>query len=311
MQDDDRHVAIVRDVLAAASLPQPTCMERAREGIGNHVYFADDVVVRLGTGSDAAKFPRAVAVMRAAAATVAVPEIIFEDCSCADFPVPVMVLARVPGHTLSQVWPTLKEDDRLELVSAVASQLSRVHRIDPNEVPDAGFSSPWWSDRVSRIERLLVELRPRPRFPDAWFESMARYVADHRDALTTAPPPAVLHNDVNWGNVLVVDDGVSALLDFDDALAGPPEEDWWQLVFRCVEADPPMAPERLRDLPEFDLSAPGTLERFKIGEIESALDLLTGELSWIDPDIAVTEARETYEEAFATDRYERLLDRLL
>jgi hypothetical protein len=103
---------------------------------------------------------------------------------------------------------------------------------------------------------------------------------------------------------------VTALLDFDDALSGPPEEDWWQLAFRSLKAAPPLAPDLLRELAEFDLGADGVLERFKIGEIQNVLDLLTGELSWIEPTTAVAEARETYEEAFTSDRYERLLDRL-
>lgn len=56
MQHADPHAALVRRVLEAASLPQPAQIRRVPEGIGNHVYFAEDVVVRLGTGSDAAMF---------------------------------------------------------------------------------------------------------------------------------------------------------------------------------------------------------------------------------------------------------------
>lgn len=310
VQHDDEYGALVRKVLAAASIPQPDRIERAREGKGNHVYFAGPVVVRIGTGSDAAMFPRAIAITRAAAPTLPVPEVLFEDCSRSAFPFPVMVLARVPGEPLSRLWPNLRDDQRIDHVAAIISQVSRLHGLDPATVTGAGFTDPWWRERVSRIERLLVDLRPHPRFPDAWFESMGRYLDAHRPTLADAPPAVVLHNDINWGNVLINNGQLTALLDFDDALCGPPEEDWWQLAFRCIEADPPVPPERLRELPGFDLGTDGALERFKIGEIQNALDLLTGQLSWVDPETAIVEARETYEEAFESDRYERLLDRL-
>ena len=296
--------------MAAAALPQAATIERALEGIGNHVYFAGDVVVRLGTGSDAAMFPRSVAMMRAAKPTVRVPEVLFADCSRARFEVPVMVLERMPGTTLKRLWPTLSAGERLDLIADVASQLGRLHAIDPTDVLGAGFTTPWWRERVSRIERLLAELRPHPEFPDAWFDTIARYVDEHRDALTSSPAAAPLHNDVNFGNVLVADGQVTALLDFDDALCGPPEEDWWQLVARCDEAVPPLPLELLPQIPEFDLSADGVLERFQIGEIQNTLDLLSGELSWVEPATAVLEARETYEATFESSEHERLLARL-
>ncbi len=304
------HPRLVRSVLEVASLPQLVEVERIKEGIGNHVYFAGDVVVRLGTGSDAAMFPRAVAVLRAAATTVAVPTVLFEDCSRSTFPIPVMVLARVPGLPLSNTWPTLTENQRFEMMAAVATELDRLHKLAPDQVPGAGFSSPWWRHRAARIERLLVELRATPGFQDEWFHAMARYFQEHRHTLLESPAACVLHGDVNWGNVLVLDGRVTALLDFDDALAGPAEEDAWQLVFRNNETDFPVPLHRFRDLPGFDLSAPGTLERFRIGEIQNILDLLSGELSWIDHDDALEDARETYRDAFLSDQHERLLERL-
>lgn len=304
------HPRLVRKVLEAASLPQPVEVERVKEGIGNHVYFAGDLVIRLGTGSDAAMFPRAVAVLRAAAATVAVPEVLFEDCSRSTFPIPVMVLARVPGLPLSRTWPTLTEDQRVKMMAAVATELDHLHRLAPDQVPGAGFSSPWWTHRVARIERLLAKLRSTQVFSSDWFDHMSRYFDSHRHTLVESPAACVLHGDVNWGNVLVAHGRITALLDFDDALAGPAEEDAWQLVFRNSETEVPVPLCRFRDLPGFDLSAPGTLERFRIGEIQNILDLLSGDLSWIEHDDALEDARETYRDAFLSDQHERLLDNL-
>lgn len=304
------HGRVVLEVLEAAGLPTGVRPQRARDGVGNHVYFAGDFVVRLGTGSDGVKFPRAAAVLRAAKGRVAVPDVVYEDCSGSTFEVPVMVLARVRGQTLSRVWTGLDDAARDRVLEAVAVQLDALHGLRPHDVPAAGFPSPWWSHRVERIERWLVELRPHPSFPTRWFDHMERYFEDHRAALVDAPPACVLHNDVHWGNVLVDAGRVTALLDFDDTLAGPPEEDAWALAFECEECQPTVALERLPALPGFDLTATGALERLRICEIENILELLTGDLTWVDPPTALADARETYAYAFDESHYSRMLARL-
>jgi aminoglycoside phosphotransferase (APT) family kinase protein len=305
------HERLARQVLDAAGLRQPDELVRAPEGVGNHVYLAGDVVVRLGTGSDAPVFPRAIAVLRAARGRVKVPEVIFSDCSQTHFPVPAMVLARVRGEPLSRTWPSMSADDRWRMVEAVAAELAALHTLGPDDVPDAGFASPWWGARVEKIERLMARLRPTAPIPAAWFEVMERHVADNASALVDAPAPCILHNDVNRENVLVAGGEVTALLDFDDAIAEPPEGDAWGLLFAAdLHVDPWTELRRLRELPGFDLSVPGVLERFRMAEVENILDLLTGELSWTSPEAAVEDARETYLETFASDGLERLMEQL-
>ena len=307
------HQLMARRVLQAAGLSSRGALTRAAEGIGNHVFLTADSVVRLGTGSDGAMFPRAAAILRAVGSKVAVPEVLYDDCSCATFPVPVMVLTRVAGEPLSRTWPTMAVDDRLHMLHIVAAELDRLHGLRPADVPGAGFTVPWWRARVDRIHELLHRLRGKAEIPAEWFDRMERYVADNEIALEEAPESCVLHNDVNWGNVLIANGRVAALLDFDDALAGPPEEDAWGLLFASeLDGDAPWTnPRELQQLPGFDLSTGGVLERFRIIQIADTLDLLSGELSWVAPEVAVDEAREIYRDAFMSDRYERLLERIL
>jgi aminoglycoside phosphotransferase (APT) family kinase protein len=304
--------ALVRGVLEAARLPQPAAITRALEGVGTHVFFAGEAVVRLGTGSDAVNFPRTVAILEAARDTVAVPRVLFADLERTSFPFPVVVLAYVPGVPMSHRWAEVSGAERIALLAQVVDQLSRLHRLDPASLgPAADFRSPWWVDRVSRIERLLPVARRRTDFPRRWVDDMAAYVDAHRDSLSAAQPACVLHNDVTWGNIIVHDERVVALIDFDDALAGPPEEDWWQLVFRTWESEPPVPLAIVRELHCLDDAGPEMLERLKISEIQAALELLSGELSWIDDETALAEARETYETAFMStffeDRFAQLL----
>lgn len=303
------YLTLARDVVSAANLPQPRHIERVGHGIANHVYIAGDLVIRFGTGSDASGFPRAVAVLRAAENIVRVPRVIYEDCQCAMVPVPVMIVERMPGEPLARLWPTWDERSKLSILEAMAEMLHALHGLRPADVPAARFSTPWWKERAERIERLLVALRPTPGIPDPWFDRMSSYFDEHRAALTDSPVACIVHNDVTLDNILVSRGNVTALLDFDCVLAAPAELDWWGLLFASDNFDPWVEPSRLQRLPGFDLSAPGVLERFRIGEIESLLDLLSGELSWIEPAEALQEAHETFQDAFLSDHYDRLLER--
>lgn len=309
-QRDDLVDSVVYPTLEAAALPRPDRVRRVAEGVGNHVYFAgEDLVVRVGTGTDGAKFPSAVAVLQAAAPTVRVPEVLYADTSGRALRYPVMVLRRLRGTPLSRSWPALDVARRVAALEQVAGELERLHAIAPAAVPGAGFPDPWWTSLVALIDGELARHRDAGSFPAGWLDRMARYLADHHDALTGAPPPGVLHGDVNWGNALFDGDRLTGLIDFDEAHAGPAEEDAWCLLFATeLETERWMPLARLRDLPGFDLSAPGALARYRIGEIENILLLLSGTLSWKTPEAAREDAFETFRDAFESERIAYLLE---
>ena len=224
-----------------------------------------NLVVRVGTGTDGAKFPSAVAVLQAAAPTVRVPEVLYADTSGRALRYPVMVLRRLRGTPLSRSWPDLDVASRVAALEQVTGELERLHAIAPAAVPGAGFPDPWWASRVALIDGELARHRDAGSFPAGWVERMARHLADHRDALTGAPPPGVLHGDVNWGNALFDGDRLTGLIDLDESHPGPAEEDAWGVLFATeLETERWMPLARLRDLPGFDLSAPGVLARYRI-----------------------------------------------
>jgi len=302
---------VVHPALESAGLPRPDLVERVREGVGNHVYLAGDAVVRVGTGSDGARFPAAVAVLQAAAPEVRVPEVLYSDTSCRAVPFPVMVLRRLAGTPLSRTWPRLEVAGRVAALEQIARELERLHAIPAAEAPGAGLSEPWWGSRVAFIERELARHREARTFPSEWLARMERHLAQGRDALIAAPRAGLLHGDVAWSNVLFDGEQLTGLIDFDDTQSGPAEEDAWQLLFETrLESERWMPLSRIRELPGFDLSAPGVLARYLIGETESVLLLLTGTLSWKTPQAASEDAIETYRDAFESDRIPRLLEAL-
>jgi Ser/Thr protein kinase RdoA (MazF antagonist) len=301
---DDLVTNVVYPTLEAAGLPRPGRVVRVALGVGNHVYFAgDDLVVRVGTGTDGSKFPAAIAVLRAAAGRVRVPVVLYEDVTRRRLAYPVMVLERLAGEPLSHGWPELEPQGRMAVLEGVTAELDRLHALPAQ-------AEPWWQRRVAYIERELRRHREAATFPAAWLDRMERYTDDHRDVLASAPRVGWLHGDVGWSNVVV--DGVRCgLVDFDETRTGPAEEDSWQVLFETgLETTRWMPLAGLRALPGFDLSSPGVLERFLLREIENIFLLLSGTLSWKTAEAAREDARTTYREAFETDRFARLLEQL-
>ncbi|MEM6996807.1 MAG: phosphotransferase [Myxococcota bacterium] len=311
MRDGEDSEGLARRVLEAAGLPQPRTLPRARDGIANHVYLADDAVVRLGTGSDAAHYGRSVAVMRAAArATLAVPEVLFSDLTQTRVPVRVMVLARAAGVPLRRRWADLNRSQRLSMMHAVAEQAQRLHAIDMSEFEAAALPSPWHATMMAELDGWLSTLPETGEFPRAHFEVLRRCVEADRATLDV-PRVVVAHNDLHWGNIIVDGPRLTALLDFDDTMAGPPELDAWGLLrAAALDDDPWIDPRALTALPDFELDAPGVLARARLFEAHGICEHLSGRLSWTTPAESLADALESFDDTFVARRTERALDAL-
>ena len=152
----------------------------------------------------------------AAAAGIPVPALVATGDGSDAVGTPHLVLARLEGETL----PTrLLRDDRFAAARAglaheLGRVLARIHAIDPVEVGSL--------ERVDdRLGRLRAEHdsfdEPRPTI-----EAGLRWLADHPP---TDVAPAVVHGDFRHGNLLVGEDGLRGVLDWELAHVGDPRED--------------------------------------------------------------------------------------
>lgn len=162
-------------------------------------------------------------VVRAAGeAGAPVPELIdarrSEDGSC------MMVLAAVEGETIAR---KIQRDDRFavartRLVADLGRALASIHRgLDP-----AGLPGLVEVDQLSEYTAMLDLLgQPHPVL-----ELVRNWLIDHRPASTRT---SVVHGDFRLGNVIVADDGLAAVIDWELAHLGDPMED---LGWLCVKA---------------------------------------------------------------------------
>lgn len=188
---------------------RPLVLQRARPGSTNES----------GMGTEAS-------VLRAAAAAgVPVPTVRACDDWRDDRPLgpAYMVVDRLPGESIARriLREPALERARARLAGQCGRALAGIHGIDPARVPGLEDTDP-----LVRYREVLDEHgQPHPAFELAF-----RWLADHR-------PPAtgrtVVHGDFRNGNLLVGEEGLVAVLDWELAHIGDPLED---LGWLCVRA---------------------------------------------------------------------------
>jgi aminoglycoside phosphotransferase (APT) family kinase protein len=134
-----------------------------------------------------------------------------------------MVLEAVEGETIAR---KILRDDRFavargRLVAQLGDAAARIHRIDPAALPALESV-----DQIASYSELLDALgQPHPVL-----ELVRNWLIEHRPPTS---PGRVVHGDFRLGNVIVGDDGLRAVVDWELARIGDPMED---LGWLCVKA---------------------------------------------------------------------------
>jgi aminoglycoside phosphotransferase (APT) family kinase protein len=167
---------------------------------------------------------REAALMRAAGtAGVASPTVIAAGEDHPDIGGDFVVMNRVDGETIPR---KILRDERFasaraQLGAQLGHSLARLHRIDPDTIPGLPHEDPLesWQRELDSIDRPL----PTFEFALAW-------LANRRPQQSGR---ALVHGDYRVGNIIVDDDGLAAVLDWELAHVGDPLED---LGWMCVKA---------------------------------------------------------------------------
>jgi aminoglycoside phosphotransferase (APT) family kinase protein len=162
------------------------------------------------------------AVVRAAHAG-GVPVPVLLDARRRDDGASFMILEAVEGETIAR---KIQRDDeyaaaRTVLVGQLGAAAARIHALDASELP-----------HLERVDRLSVYTDALDELgqPHPVLELVRRWLVDHRPS---GGVTGVVHGDFRLGNVIVDEDGLAAVIDWELAHLGDPMED---LGWLCVKA---------------------------------------------------------------------------
>jgi hygromycin-B 7''-O-kinase len=135
-----------------------------------------------------------------------------------------LVMTRLPGVLLDQVWDTLDAADRQFLSAQLGGALRELHAVPPGALVDVPVLAGRWSRLVSRSADETIAHHRRQGVDAVWLDRLRHFLrqapAPCRDGFT----PVLLHGDVHpWHLLASREDArwrLSGLIDFDDAMLG-------------------------------------------------------------------------------------------
>ena len=158
---------------------------------------------------------------RAAAAGAPVPHILTADNSPVALGNPYLICDAIGGETIvRRIYRALDDTKRERLLNQCARALAAIHRADYH-----GIGVPP-SDQLSEWRERLDEMGDTT----ATFEWAFRWLAEHRPSPT---PQVLVHGDFRMGNLIVDDEGLAAVLDWELVHVGEVYED---LAWFCIRA---------------------------------------------------------------------------
>jgi aminoglycoside phosphotransferase (APT) family kinase protein len=202
-----------------------------------------------------------------AATPVPVPELLFDDPGEPPDVPPLFVMSRSDGITCEPLFDDADAGPKAivaERFRNAATVMARLHRIEPGAV---GLGSEPVIGPSAEVERWCHTLET----VDSALAPEWREVAAALDSSTpSALPPAMVHGDFRLGNLLAVDDRITAVIDWEIWSVGDPRVDAGWFLINCdprtyrrstryVDATPPLSElaavyreELGREVPELD-----------------------------------------------------------
>jgi aminoglycoside phosphotransferase (APT) family kinase protein len=183
---------------------------------------------------DGSSFRKEAALFARLRGRVPVPEIVVLDESGELLPAAYMICRRVPGETLARVWLQAGPRQRVWLMGQLAELLRGLHEVEFPACGDlpGGELRPAesWRDYLNaRLRRRLAIVRALPGAPRALLDAVEAFYQTESAALA-AGAARLVHRDLHFGNILVEGDRITGVLDFEAALAAPPDYELDQIA---------------------------------------------------------------------------------
>jgi hygromycin-B 7''-O-kinase len=140
---------------------------------------------------------------------------------------PYLVLTRLEGRALDQLWPTLARTDQRRLLARTGELAAALHALPL--LASADDPATGWADFVALRKQKLAQKHADDGLSAAWIEQIERTIAALPALVRGADELACLHTDMQPGNLLVRSVGdrleLSGLFDFGDAMLGAREHE--------------------------------------------------------------------------------------
>jgi hygromycin-B 7''-O-kinase len=143
---------------------------------------------------------------------------------------PYVLMTRLRGLILGDVWPSLSEPARLSIARQLGEILARLHSLPTAPLSRHPALTEGWLRLVSRPIEECVAIHRGHGAPEAWLARLPQFLERLPPLHPATFNPVLVHGDVHGSHLLVVERGdqwrLVGLFDFDSAVVG-----WWEYEF--------------------------------------------------------------------------------
>jgi len=215
-------------------------VRKFEEGMMNDVFsIGDTFVIKVNTGHpDLPKLEKEYDVMQTMhTAEVPVPPVYAYDDTKETVPYPYLLMGFVTGETLSTVSATLGEKEREGVTEKLGEILGRIHAVDYREHKNMNTEKWIASPAIQqRVETALEKLRDTDLLSDGE-KKMITDLYLHSDTFKSDRPRSILHGNFSPANVLVKDNEVTGVIDWEFGSLGDAEEELAVTLYRGLPSD--------------------------------------------------------------------------
>ena len=205
----------------------------------NVIYFVASHVIKI-YGPARGQYARERAALRFAAGRrlgVATPEVLHEG-EIEGWP--YLVIGRLAGRPMREVWPAVEEGERIGIVSQLGAAMRELHAQGP-PADEPALARDWAAFAARQAEESVARQRALGANPE-WLASLPAFLASRLPLLPEEFAPVLLHGDIHPGNVLVARDRAGrwravGLFDFGDSFGGPAEYEFVAPGVLMVQGD--------------------------------------------------------------------------
>ncbi len=225
MEERTRSRREASELLQQLGLPAGDLVPGA--GIANEVWIAPDHVVRLGNGRLRDAFAHEAEVLRLLPPEIPRLRVVARGRrhEAGEY----LVLERLPGVTLDLAWGDLTTDQRRRLVTELAGIARRIHAIPPAP----WMANPWVHDAVvggklqdayhpppGLFRAMIVAGREVRSDASPVLDEVGTFITRRLDAFA-GDVDVPIHADLHFRNVLVAEDRISGIIDFEGFRLAP------------------------------------------------------------------------------------------
>jgi aminoglycoside phosphotransferase (APT) family kinase protein len=144
-----------------------------------------------------------------------------------------LVMEKVPGRKLSEIWPKLSADQKERFVVQIVEQLRIFHSLGFPKYSLRSLNREF--DNFKDFVRSLTDFSviDETKLDEATANNLTllkAYYRDHENVLDEIGTAVLVHNDMHFENILCENDQVTGIIDFDFARQAPMDYELWHMI---------------------------------------------------------------------------------